>query len=188
MDFLTFIASLVGAIAWPIAIVVIMLVYRKELKALVPLIRKLKAGPLEAEFEREVKAIEAESAGSVVLEPTEELKRHQQMLWGLADINPRSAILEAWLGVESAVRKAALQKIETSPPPDVSSPLRTFRDLLHYGIVTNEDAALFHDLRGLRNQAAHLQDFNPSKESVRNYINLASQLEIRLSKIEKPNR
>jgi len=151
------------------------------------MLRKLKAGPIEAEFEKEVKALEKDTSGNVDIKPSDELEGRHEMLRELARVNPRSAILEAWLGVESAVRRAALQRIGGSPPPDVSSPLRTMRELVLSDIVTNQDAALFHDLRGLRNQAAHLQDFNPSYQSALEYVNMASFLEARLISIATPN-
>lgn len=188
MDSLSFVSSVIGAVAWPVAAVVIAFAFRSELRALVPLLRKLKAGPIEAEFERDVKAIEQEAGSIVAVKPPEELEGRQEMLRELARVNPRSAILEAWLGVESAVRKAALQRTGGSPPPDVSSPLRTMRELVQNEIVTSGDAALFHDLRGLRNQAVHIQDFNPSYESALEYVKLASLLEARLTTLAMPNQ
>ena len=79
-----------------------------------------------------------------------------------------------------------MQRIGGSPPPDVSSPLRAMRELIQGEIVTSEDAALFHDLRGLRNQAAKLQDFSPSYESALEYVNVASSLEGRLIALATP--
>jgi hypothetical protein len=67
MDFLTFLIRLIEALAWPVAAVVIMFVFRREFQALVPLVRKLKAGPLEAEFERQIQEISQEFAVKVVI-------------------------------------------------------------------------------------------------------------------------
>ncbi|MBI4184394.1 MAG: hypothetical protein HY521_10390 [Proteobacteria bacterium] len=180
MDSLTFLIRLIEALAWPGVAVFIGVAFRNEFRALFPLVRKLKAGPLEAEFEREVQEISREAAGTPATEIQEAVDPRLQMLRDLARVNPRSAILEAWLDVESAVRKAALRRIASSPPPDVSSPVRTMRELVQYKAISPNDAALFQDLRGLRNQAAHLADFSPSHEAALNYVNLARQLESRL--------
>jgi hypothetical protein len=176
MDAMNFMVGILNALAWPVAAVVIVFAFRKEFRALVPLIRKLKAGPLEAEFERDVQLISEESPAAAEVDHDP----RREMLEDLSRVHPRSAILEAWLGVESAVRRAALQKIGGSPPPDVSSPLRAMRQLAQSEIVDPDDIALFHDLRGLRNQAAHLQDFYPSRNAALHYVILARGLERRL--------
>lgn len=55
MDWLTFISKLVDSLAWPVAGVLLGLIFRKKLLDLIPLLRKVKAGPLEAEFEHATK-------------------------------------------------------------------------------------------------------------------------------------
>lgn len=185
MDALTFIIRLIEALIWPSAAVIVLFVFRNEFRALLPLVRKLKAGPLEAEFERDILEISDEADGKAAPKNQEVPDARQQMLQDLSRVNPRSAILEAWLGVESGVRKAALQRVGTSPPPDVSSPLRAMRELVQFEVISPDDAALFQDLRGLRNQAAHLENFNPSREAVLKYVNLAIGLESRLNELAK---
>ncbi|WP_420467987.1 hypothetical protein [Panacagrimonas sp.] len=43
MDILSFIAALVSSLAWPTAVTLIALAFRKEIRALLPFLRKLKA-------------------------------------------------------------------------------------------------------------------------------------------------
>ncbi|MVT30302.1 hypothetical protein GO496_26250 [Acidovorax citrulli] len=45
MDWLTFISKLIDSIAWPVAAVLLGLIFRKKLAELLPLLRKVKAGP-----------------------------------------------------------------------------------------------------------------------------------------------
>lgn len=59
MDCLTFLSKVLEASAWPIAAVLIALFLRKELQALLPLIKKLKAGPVELELEHLKKEIDS---------------------------------------------------------------------------------------------------------------------------------
>lgn len=176
MDNLTFIIRLIEAIAWPVAAVAVLLTFRQEFRALVPLIRRLKAGPLEAEFEREVREISEEVASTVQTEAEEEIDDRRRMLMELALINPRSAILEAWLGVETAVRKAVGSKMGRFVPR------QAIRNLLESEIISGSEYALFEDLRALRNNAAHHVDFNPTTESVQNYVDLASALVWRIER------
>jgi hypothetical protein len=74
MDTLSFIAKLIEVLAWPGAIVTVVLLLRKELKQLVPLLRKVKAGPVEAEFEREIAQLERAARHPHCL-----LRRRQQL-------------------------------------------------------------------------------------------------------------
>ncbi len=179
MDWPTFVASIVSSIAWPATALAIIWLLRKEILRLLPFLSRLKAGPIEAEFEREVAEIKSDPALQLPPPAPKSLAGRTEQLLQLASISPRSAILEAWQGIEFAIRRAGLQRIGGSPPPDVSSPLRVVRELSQAGLLSNEDVSLFHDLRGLRNQATHAPDFNPTYEAVRNYIDLAARLQVR---------
>jgi hypothetical protein len=181
MDWPSFIASVIGSIAWPATALAVVLLLRRELVALLPFLRKLKAGPVEAEFEREVKELESEAAATSPPPEPKALEGKAQRLFQLAEISPRAAVLEAWQGVEFAARRAVL-KHAGSPIPDVSSPLRVLRELTQLQLLSSEDIALFQDLRGLRNQATHSPDFNPSYEAVASYLQLAGALQARLEK------
>jgi hypothetical protein len=190
MDWLTALVRLVEALAWPltVAIVILVLVFRSEFRGLVPLLRKFKAGPagVEAEFERRIQEI-SEEAGPTPPEIDEEPDRRKITLSELALLHPRSAILEAWRGVESAARRAALQIATGSPMPDVSTALKAVRELVRAEAISAEDLGLFHDLRGLRNQAVHVLDFEPSQDAGLRYVELASRLQSRLEALAEPN-
>ena len=58
MDKLTFLAKLLEYGAWPIAAIAIVALLRGELRALIPAIKKFKAGPIEVELERVAKELE----------------------------------------------------------------------------------------------------------------------------------
>jgi hypothetical protein len=81
-------------------------------------------------------------------------------------------------GIEFAARRAVLQ-CAGSPIPEVTSPMRVLKELTQLQLLSPEDIALFHDLRGLRNQASDAPDF-PSYEAVSNYLQLAASLQARL--------
>lgn len=182
MDWLTFVSKFIESVSWPLAVTAGVYFLRTELRDLVPFIKRLKAGPLEAEFERALQEV-AEDIPTVA--PNIQGPR-LQLLNDLVRINPRSAIVEAWIGIDAAVRKAALQRIASSPPPDVSSPLRAMRALVQHGIISADDAALFQDLRGLRNQAAHSDGFAIHEGAASKYIEMAAGLEARLQHLATP--
>ena len=70
MDALTFLTKLLEFGAWPAAVIGIILVLRKELQALLPSIKKFKAGPVEVELERVVKELEATKKVAIAAEAT----------------------------------------------------------------------------------------------------------------------
>ncbi|MGA0611779.1 hypothetical protein [Caldimonas sp. KR1-144] len=177
MDTLTFIAKLAEFLAWPIATVVLVFLLRGEIKGLLRYVKKVKAGPVEAEFEREVKELKAAAeAEPQLLPPPEGATPEKQMLLQLVQINPRSAVLEAWRGVEDSSIRVIQNKALYVPEREASSPLAVIRALNKAGVITPEEIALYHDLRALRNQAAHAQDFAPTTDAALNYIELAGRL------------
>ncbi len=186
MDTLTFITKLVEALAWPVATLALVLLLRKQIVDLLPYVKKLKAGPVEAEFEREVKELKATAeAQPQLLPPPEGLTPERQMLLQLVQVNPRSAVLEAWRGVEeSSIRVIQNQAIYV-PEREASSPLAIIRALNRESLLTNDEVALYHDLRSLRNQAAHADQFAPTTDAALNYIELASRLRQALERAAK---
>jgi hypothetical protein len=175
VDSLAFIAKLVEALAWPVAALVLVVLLRREVIALAPFIRKLKAGPLEAEFEREVRELRTavETARSEVTgpEPSWQLSAEK-----LAQVNPRSAILEAWRQTELA----AMRALKDRRPGTSEQELRSTREILRLlgdsQIATPEEVALLNQMRFLRNQAGHVESFQPTYEAAMNFVQLAAHL------------
>ena len=185
MDCWEFLIRLIEAIAWPAAIVFVLLSFRSELRRLLPLMRRLKAGPIEAEFEREILDVkqEFEQIPFETFDPDEDADSNKKLI-ELANISPRSAILESWINLESALRQAVLQKAG-SPIPDMSSPLRLVKAVEQLNLVSSIEVDLLNDLRGLRNQAVHFSDSGLSSSAAINYGESAKKLEARFRKLAK---
>lgn len=177
MDRLTFIATLFGHLAWPVATIIVILLLRDEIKQLLRLVKKLKAGPVEAEFEREVKELAAAADSNEPPLPPAPVNADQQFLIKLAEVSPRSAILEAWRRVETAIFKTIDQHAIYVSPREANSPYAAVRALTKDGYISNDELALYHDLRTLRNQAAHKEEFDPNLEAALSYISLSAKLE-----------
>jgi hypothetical protein len=151
---------------------------RKEIKALLPLVKRLKAGPVEAEFDREVKELKATAEAQLpsVAQPQAVTTQRQKLLQ-LVEINPRSAVIEAWQCVEFAARRFLQSQNGSITEREPQSPVALLRGLNRYEVLTRDEVALFNDLRGLRNEAVHRSEFVPTYESVLNYIDLAARLQ-----------
>jgi hypothetical protein len=187
MDWLTFAIRFIEAVIWPVAGGIILLVFRPEARQLLSLVRRLKAGPLEAEFEREIREISQEEArGAIAPEIEKKPDPIKTTLIELAEQHPRSAILEAWRRVEAAVMAAGVAKAVRLRNPDASAPVKVIGELARQELVDPADLARFHDLRGLRNQAAHIEAFEPSADAVLEYVQLARLLELRVRRLTIP--
>ena len=171
MDVLTFIVEIVKAIAWPVAAIFIALLFREQIVALLKRLKNGKIGPAEFEFEEDIRALKdevmAETAAPHFLLRKRSIRR--------AASDPRSAILNAWLNVESeammvATKKGLITELEARNPGSV------VRAILRADILPQRYALLLNELRYLRNQAAHELDFNPAADAVLSYVELANSL------------
>ncbi len=177
------IIKLLDVIAWPIVAVIVVFSLKSEIKGIIPLIKRLKIGPLEADFEQKVLNTSEKyepSLDSITVEsddfPTEE------NLSRLVSINPRGAIMEAWLELEKSLKQAVVHKAG-SPVPDVSTSYKIVQALRAQNIFNEEEVDLINELRGLRNQAAHLSEFHPTEASAFMFMQMAKKLESRAKSI-----
>jgi hypothetical protein len=118
-------------------------------------------------------------AAAAVPQPNLELVR-------LLNSSPRAAILEAWIRLEAAAMAAARQQDLAVSPGLLRSPHQLIEFLEESGVIDARQAAVFHDLRGLRNSAAHASTFTPSPQAAEEYLRLAAALEQSLSAPRQP--
>jgi hypothetical protein len=165
MDWLQFISSIVQSfvsLAWPVAFVVAVALFRGKLTELLPHLR-LKHKDTEMSFrldqaEREAAQIPPPPP-SPDLEPTPEEKSRFEKV---AEHSPRAAILEKRAELEQVVRTAAEPYVSTSIAKSWKTlPLTSaIRALRQQKIIDEKTSALLDDLRVIGNRAAHSQDGN----------------------------
>lgn len=181
MDCLTFISKTIESLAWPIASIVLVVLLRKEISKLAPFLKRLKAGPLEAEFERDVQALLSSTPEPVREErvkPADTATKN--FLFQLAKLHPRSAILESWVRVEAAARALLESKAAAGSKPRYLPAARLAEPLAQYQFINEEQATLFRELNRLRNEVAHERGLEPTLESACAYIDLSSSLQSHL--------
>jgi hypothetical protein len=99
---------------------------------------------VEAEFERELNALKATAeAQPQLLPPPEGPTPEKQLLLQLVQINPRSAVLEAWRGIEEASVRVIQNKGFYVPEREAQSPLAVIRSLSRENVLAAEDIALY---------------------------------------------
>lgn len=154
MDSLTFIAELIKALAWPLAVVALALIFRQQLRTLLARLSKGRLGPAEFEFEQELKLLAAQSPA-----PAPASAEVAAVALGAAVLpaagGARQAILTAWRNLEHRAQAG-----------------------MH--LLAAGDVALYRRLRSLGDQASQRLDFNPSPASVAAYVQLARGLQARM--------
>lgn len=178
MDALTFVSEALKSLAWPAVVVFLVLMLKKPITELIPLLRKLKYKELEMEFSETVAALKSESDTSKAAVGTPEISQTQPQnrLLQLVSFSTRAAIMEAWLEVEAAATAAA-SSFWSQPPSDTfkNSP-RLGEYLLQCKVIDAKQLEIFNKLKQLRNKAAHAEELNLSEHDARSYVELASEL------------
>lgn len=178
MDWLTFIAELIKTLAWPLTVLAILILLRKPLVGLIPLLQRIKYKDFELEFGRQVREVRAEANEELPppQKPKAMIPQAPDPILELARVSPRAAVTEAWRQVEAAALDAAQRNNVPLKYREAVSPVRVIRALEKAEVVDPAPMAIFHDLRALRNQAAHAPEFALSTEAVIEYVDLARRL------------
>lgn len=167
MDWLTFISSLVGSVAWPIAAFAIAFLFRSQIRKLIDRIKRLSMGDNSVDFGERLDEAEAE-AGAVTVIPEaaapEEnaLPLPDERTQQLIALSPAAAVLDSWRVIERKTLRMAARISSGVGRSRDGRKMFTFRGaakiLLDGGIVPSNIYALLLDLQQLRNAAAHNED------------------------------
>lgn len=176
MDNNTLASSIIETLAWPVTVVVILALFRKELSALFGRIRKGRFGDATVEFEAAVAVVEEmvqEKRGprKSAIVPARIEDRSQ------AEADPRGAVIKAWLELESQARSALNRKGVLDAGAAHTPISKILNELVKLsGDLGEQDLIVFRELLIIRNKSAHDQDFRPSPDSVISYMTLAKEL------------
>jgi hypothetical protein len=167
VNWLAFVASLVHSLAWPAGVLAVVIVLRKPIGAALGRgVRRLKAGPVEVEFDQVKAEVREELASSPELTeaqvpapasqaavPASSLREE---LSTLAELSPASAIGEASKRIE--IRLAEMLD-DSSDPPQRKLAIRAMARLARErGLISDETLAAIEGMSVLRNLAAHSRD------------------------------
>jgi hypothetical protein len=174
VNWLGFVASLVHSLAWPAGVVVVVIVLRQHIGAAFSRgVRRLRAGPVEVEFDQELAEVREELSRSPELARaatqvpegslTEDLAR-------LTEVSPRSAVLEAYARIEAQLI-ALLGGTDMEHLKAGGRALaRRARD---HGLISDETLTAVEGLSVLRNLAAHSPTDEIGAERARDFLALA---------------
>ncbi|MDC8445061.1 MAG: hypothetical protein LV471_03935 [Nitrosomonas sp.] len=96
-------------------------------------------------------------------------------LMKLSEISPRSAVLEAYRFLETASAKAIAKAYPELDARKILNPMQIQRMLKDRALSKNQYHQ-FNKLRQLRNQAAHMEDFELKNMYIGEYIDISLTL------------
>lgn len=152
MDWLQFVSSIVGFMAWPAAIVWLAFLLRAPLANLIPRVRGVKYGDLHVDLAAQIEEVkeQVQASGEAPADPSPEPTLSFQ---SLAKADPRAAILSAWIPVEIELNEIA----EKSGLTLVSGKtgLAQVVELKEIGVLDSFMTRTLTKLRRIRNTAVH---------------------------------
>jgi hypothetical protein len=177
MDRLTFVSNVVASLAWPITAIVGLVLLRRILANLLPLVRTLKYSDLELSFGREVAEVR-NVADAAAIQP--QLPQLESQAWEdlirLAGARPRSAIRQAWRQVESALTNEAKKRHLQVAPGVWSMPMVLGSLMLNAGIISDAQYDLLNRLRRLTSEAERAPVDSLKSDDAAEFVGLALRL------------
>ena len=163
-------AELFGAIAWPFVIWLLVRRFHGQIASLLSRLKKGKFAGSEFEFEELLDETERE-ARSVGPEPSQGLPTEYAKL---ADGDPIAVIIRAWLDVEGSMEELLRSRGVLDEVHGPTPATAMIRKIEMEELLSSENISLLHNLRRMRNEAAHSRGFDPGEKSVLRYLQLAS--------------
>lgn len=154
MDWLSFVASLVSSLAWPVAAAIVVLVFKDQIKRMLErLPKRVKAGPVEVEWP------EVATEARVALATSPEVREAglpgslTERFAKMAEEEPKAAVMAAWAEVEKALRDR-LSAMHIASEPSVGGGMLG-RFALERGVIRDPTLQAIDGLAHLRILAAY---------------------------------
>jgi len=174
VNWLAFVASLVHSLAWPAGVLAVVIVLRKPIGVVLGRgVRRLKAGPVEVEFDQLQAEVREELARSPELAEAQVPALGVSLrgeLAGLAEVSPQAAVLEAYERIE--VRLAEVLDSAGVPPSSAMGGRALARLARKHDLISDETLAAIEGLSVLRDLTAHVGG-DISVDRARDYLALA---------------
>lgn len=164
-------AALVGSLAWPVVVLVVAALFRRQFAALLTRpFTSLKAGPVEVVWDREIAEVEAEFGEPGLPEsPRFDGARPSEQLAEVARIAPAAAVVQAFARVEAQLRQLLLQ---ADLDPGRGSAMQLARRAQEAGLVQPETVRAIEGIAVLRNLAAHGREAELDEPRALDYLAL----------------
>lgn len=181
------IIEIIKTLAWPVTVLLLGFLFRRELRNILSRLSHLKYKDLEAQFNRELGQVEEEAKKIETISqpgqlPSPEEESEYDRITRLVSISPRAAITEAWREIELATLKASRASGLDADTRHIAG-TRHMRELVSRGLLSERILPIYDRLRRLRNRAAHVEEFAIDVADAERYIDVAINLARQLNRI-----
>lgn len=171
--------KLIDTIIWPVTILVMAILFKKEFKAILIRLVKIEGHGWSAEFEKGLKKVEAyakealpaDSEVEKVLSTQNHEKREILSIADLAEYSPRAAITESWILVEKAIIELAMSLGVTEI--ERRSVIKLLKEFIKRQLIDEDTVRVYNELRVLRNEAVHAPEFSLTPDEAQRYVHIA---------------
>jgi hypothetical protein len=161
-------------------VLALVVVLRRPIASLIPSLSRVRYKDFELDFTKKLQELESEAQRSrlpapMLPEPGQRSgvpTTFQEYIERLSELSPRSAVAEAWRFVETALRDA----VERLGRPAPRSPRAMEEVLANEMDIDRRTLSLLAELRNLRNQAVHGEEFALQPEQAREFGELALRI------------
>jgi hypothetical protein len=182
MNIFQFVSELIGSLVWPIIVIILVVLLRKEIRELLASITRLKYKDLEMDFQHLAESAKKlppspPLSASIPTGQTSYISLEDQIL-GIVEQAPSAAILLAWASIETAM-SSAVSRMAISPDSPLSrSAYHDLVQLKDWAGLPEEVFQTIDEMRMLRNKVAHdeKQRFQISKDGALTYVETAIRI------------
>lgn len=170
-------------LAWPVVTLLIALAFKPELIALMGRLKNLKGKGFSADF------AELEKSSEKIHEEIREYKSYYgEDLLTIARIKPTAAVVEAWKEVEaSMINLLPTEKFDTQQGRRQISGFDIVKQLEATHKISGQEVLVLHELREIRNRAAHSVDREVTPEQAEQYVDMALTFANKFNQMKSPN-
>jgi hypothetical protein len=174
VDWLTFLAALVKALAWPVSAIVLATLLRGPIGGLLSRVNRIRYGDLEVEAIQRL----AETNLPVSENAT---PSKSTLVSDIASISPNAAVALAWVSIERAlIDTARRNNMLREEEPATQNPVYIARALVLKGKMDDVTYAIFAMLNQVRNAALHSTESRFTTSAAIEFGSLASRFVAKL--------
>jgi len=165
MTWLEFIAKMTSSIAWPIALIAIVVIFKKPISFVISSVGKIKYKDLELDFASLKELAEGISPQEPPTLPRSPEQRFftslEEQIADIVSKSPAGAVLLSWTAVETAISTTVARLAISADEPSSRSLQNNLMCLRRNTDLSPEVFKTIDRLRTLRNQIAH--DYNSAQ-------------------------
>ncbi len=171
MSELEFIAKIIESIAWPISIILLMLILKNPIRKLIPLLSKLKYKDIEMQFGRDISRLSEKVNYELSEVPNRpETDDLRDRVLKLIQVSPKSAIIEVWRSMESCIIEKSTKNNLDLDRNLLRKPIKLAETLLRKYLINESQFVIIEDMRKLRNEVVHYDKKEITAENAIEYL------------------